>query len=723
MLRRLMFFFAAVFLLLECSVRGQPGKPLWSAPELEHTISIRNGETDERLTFDTLIAELSSTDAVFLGESHTDETTHRVQLAVYRGLLESRQQKVVLSMEMFERDVQDTLDQYLSGEIDEPTFLASVRPWSNYQEAYRPMIEHAKEIGTPVIAANFPLSLRRRMAMEGNEVLQSLPDEEKAWLPLKFYPNTPDYWKRTDNATRGHQGFMMPGDSDDQRLYSTQSLWDNAMGDACAQALDQNPGFSVLHLNGNFHTSYWDGTVHQLKQRKPSATVKTISLVPTLNPATAVTKGKPAADYVVYVESRATNVNRGERSVQVGRELKYLFHLPAAASADAIVPLLVCLTDDGLTAREGMSRCKAIYGEETAIAVIEAPYRAVGPDMAVGGRWYWPEMFAEDAMMLVEGTERIWAYLMRHYPIDPERVCLVGEGTGGTLAAVLAMHSDRMRHSAIAVQPSRYSKVKDLPLPMPEYYGDDPPAEKRLTVVGGESLRDWWQKELEQYAGAEVPSQFELANADPWESDRQVRNLVRKSLGLPEIPPKIVSNRQYLLIENPTPRATFWGSLQANQIAKSSGQPTVAIATHPDNEDAKQIATKISVESVKRDNVLPLCPGPFGGTTVLVLPDGLDSKQVDTWVALEAEDPLNAKSRFHRIRIAHGTGERGLPAVLEKLKSENRKNILLVPTVFYADFAWLRNIQQSAEPFEDSMTLHWLPGLGGRPGILDTTTE
>ncbi len=692
-------------------------EPEWAAPPLEQAISIRDGKTRERLDYDQLIAALAQADAVFVGESHTDDTTHRLQLAIYDSLLKSRRNQVVLALEVFERDVQAALDRYLDDEIDEESFLAESRPWSNYREAYRPLVELAKQAGTPVIAANFPRSLTRRLAMEGPKVLESLSAEEKHWVPSEFFPNTPAYWKRTDNATRGHQGFAMPGTSDD-RLYSTQTLWDNSMGEACAEALDNHSGYCVLHINGNFHSAYWDGAVHQLKRRKPAAKIKTISLTPAINPSTAVLRGKPVADYVVYVESRATNTDRGEFGVQVGRELKYRFHLPPDASAESPVPLLIWLTDDGLTAEEAMTLCKLKFGEEAAIATIDAPYKLVGEDYAVGGRWYWPESFTEDVTTLVDGTERIWAYLLRNFPIDADRVCLVGEGTGGTVVSVIAVHSDRMKHQAIAVRPSRYGKVKDIPLPLPEYFGDDSPPPRQLTVVGDDAVRDSWKQELAQYHEVQVSSDFQLLAADPWESATQLTNLVREALGMQAQPVVENNARQYLLVSDRAPRALYWASLQAERIAVSEGIPTTAVGAAPSVVEAKQISTEITAAAAKREGAVPRCPGPFGGTTVLVLPGTLSQEIIDQWLAIEEDDPLAAKSRFHRVRIAYDADGHRLKDVLLKLQSENRKNILVVPAVFYADLLWLRSLRESVLELEDTLTLHWRPGLGGQLGIL-----
>ncbi len=105
----------------------------WSAPPLDRAVSVRHGRTGEALSFHAFLDALAKADVVFLGELHTDETTHRVELAVYEGLLARRGGKVVLAMEMFERDVQPALDDYLAGRIDEAAFLSSARPRGNYR--------------------------------------------------------------------------------------------------------------------------------------------------------------------------------------------------------------------------------------------------------------------------------------------------------------------------------------------------------------------------------------------------------------------------------------------------------------------------------------------------------------------------------------------------------------------------------------------------------------
>ena len=83
--------------------------------------------------FETLAAEAARADVVFLGEQHDDPATHRMELALLQAVAR-RRGNVVLTLEMFERDVQPILNQYLAGTVSEDRFLRGSRPWPNYDD-------------------------------------------------------------------------------------------------------------------------------------------------------------------------------------------------------------------------------------------------------------------------------------------------------------------------------------------------------------------------------------------------------------------------------------------------------------------------------------------------------------------------------------------------------------------------------------------------------------
>src|SRR5688572_32898419 len=68
--------------------------------------------------FETMLADLARADAVFVGEQHDDPNTHRLELAIVEGLTR-RGVPVIVALEMFERDVQGSLDQYAAATMAE----------------------------------------------------------------------------------------------------------------------------------------------------------------------------------------------------------------------------------------------------------------------------------------------------------------------------------------------------------------------------------------------------------------------------------------------------------------------------------------------------------------------------------------------------------------------------------------------------------------------------
>ncbi|MDQ2889051.1 MAG: ChaN family lipoprotein [Gemmatimonadota bacterium] len=85
--------------------------------------------TRREVTMPQLLARLASADIVFFGEQHDDPETHRVEFETLKAIA-TLGRPVVLSLEMFERDVQPALDDYLSARITEPEFLAPIAPES-----------------------------------------------------------------------------------------------------------------------------------------------------------------------------------------------------------------------------------------------------------------------------------------------------------------------------------------------------------------------------------------------------------------------------------------------------------------------------------------------------------------------------------------------------------------------------------------------------------------
>ena len=79
----------------------------------------------------------------FVGEEHDDPVAHYLELEVFKSLPKANAVLAMemLAMEMFERDVQSVLDEYLNGIITEEHLIASGRAWPGYKTDYRPLVD------------------------------------------------------------------------------------------------------------------------------------------------------------------------------------------------------------------------------------------------------------------------------------------------------------------------------------------------------------------------------------------------------------------------------------------------------------------------------------------------------------------------------------------------------------------------------------------------------
>jgi len=690
-----------------------PEEP-WAEPPVPWLTRVVAPSSGADLTLEALVAELAKADVAFLGEAHDDETTHRLELEIYRRLVDAREGRVVLALEMFSRDAQGVLDQYLAGSIDEAKFLAESHPWGNYRLSYRPLVELARERGLPVVASNAASSVQRKVAFGGEEAWKALTDEEKGLVATELFPPTEEYWRRVENATRSHRG-MLP--TEGARVYSTQSLWDNTMGESVARALAAHPGWLVLHVNGGFHSEWHDGTVRQVALRAPQATIRTVAITPVRQPEAVDASSLPnSADWIAHVTSRDKDASLGTFTVAVGGELRYRVRVPRSASAAAPVPLLIWLPDDGPPAADELARWKRVLGDEAAVAVIEQQWREQQDDMSLGGRWTWPDDFREDVARAAGGVANAWAYLCRNFPVSPERVVVAGEGVGASVAVTAHLYGDEMTGRVLAIAPRKNGELRDLSLPM----GEDrvgPPPSRPLTVLSPAADREWWDEETADYREVGLAASVDAWPDDPWEQARREEDAVREALGL-AARERDGSGRAHVVLQDDTPLARSWARTVAAAHEARTGD-TVAVLTAAAASalgdrlaGSTELPTRATASLFASGELLPRASGPFGGTTLIVLGKDLTETEREAWQQLEKDDPLNAKSRFHRLRTATLDGERSLPVVLDELLSQHRTNVLIVPATFAASPDFMRSLRAAARPHQDDMTLEYRPGLG-----------
>lgn len=102
-----------------------------------------------------LLEALDGDEVVFFGEQHETPPIHELQLWMLDQLT-SRHDDVSLGMEHFQTDEQDVIDDYLDGTITSAQFLADSEPWPDFEDHWKPLVDHMKVLDRPVVATNIP---------------------------------------------------------------------------------------------------------------------------------------------------------------------------------------------------------------------------------------------------------------------------------------------------------------------------------------------------------------------------------------------------------------------------------------------------------------------------------------------------------------------------------------------------------------------------------------
>ncbi len=252
--------------------------------------------------FETMVADLARADVVFIGEQHDDPGTHRLETAILEGIAR-RRSNVIVALEMFERDVQPQLDDYLAGKSTEQDFLKNSRPWPRYATDYKPLLELAKAKGWRVIAGNVPRRYAAQVNKGGLTAADKVSAAERGFLAQQFTCPTDDYFKRFTEAMGGHPGDNAPkmDAAMIERMYQAQCVKDETMAESIAKAAQAAPNALVIHYNGAFHSDFRLGTAARTKQRLPKANIKIVSALPVENlDSISGDKERKRGDYLLF---------------------------------------------------------------------------------------------------------------------------------------------------------------------------------------------------------------------------------------------------------------------------------------------------------------------------------------------------------------------------------------------------------------------------------------
>ncbi|MDZ4823394.1 MAG: ChaN family lipoprotein [Flavobacteriales bacterium] len=239
------------------------------------------------VTIEHIITASQYADVVFFGEEHNDSVAHFLELKITEEMFAQHGENFAIGMEMFDRDVQPVMNEYLKGFIREKHFNKDARIWSNYHD-YKPIVEFAKANSIDVVCSNSASRYTNLAGRKGQEALMTLPKDSKPhFAPLPYDTASGPYYDKL-MALMDHSP-SSPSSIDSTvaipvanpmmgfNLIMGQSLWDATMAYSISQYLKKNKKKKLLHINGKFHSDEGFGIVTQLKKYRSKTRVLVIS--------------------------------------------------------------------------------------------------------------------------------------------------------------------------------------------------------------------------------------------------------------------------------------------------------------------------------------------------------------------------------------------------------------------------------------------------------------
>ena len=239
-------------------------------------LQIYSAKDKKTITFGELTDRLLEADIVCVGESHDSEIHHRLQLQIIQSLY-TRDQRLGVGMEMFQRPFQEKLNDYLTGRMkSESHFLKRTEyatRWGYEWSMYRPILDFCRTNGVPVAALNAAKELTSRISKVGHA---GLTEEEKVELgEIDFNVKAHrDHWYELLAKMHGDK-VVVPEDRK-EKSYQVMTVWDEYMADSAARFQKERGIRRMVILAGSGHIERGFGIPDRLAKRTggKTATIK-----------------------------------------------------------------------------------------------------------------------------------------------------------------------------------------------------------------------------------------------------------------------------------------------------------------------------------------------------------------------------------------------------------------------------------------------------------------
>lgn len=200
--------------------------------------TILSSEKKGPVSFEEMTKELLQAGVVYVGESHTNEAHHAIQLRILLALHMFRPDLGV-GMEMFSRPYQQVLDQWIQGELDEKEFIRKVHWYANWKydySLYRGLLDYIRQNRMPLYALNIAFHVPPKIAAGG---MDSLLAEDAARLPEQVDLTNSKHREFVRDIFEQHR--FSRGEREFEHFYQAQCVWEDVMAETVSNNLDKGP--------------------------------------------------------------------------------------------------------------------------------------------------------------------------------------------------------------------------------------------------------------------------------------------------------------------------------------------------------------------------------------------------------------------------------------------------------------------------------------------------
>lgn len=248
----------------------------------------------KKVEYTTMIEKMGAKELVFIGEIHNCAIAHWMEKIIVKDLHKIHGDQLMLGAEMFERDDQLLLNEYLNDIIPLSRFQAEAKLWDNYDTDYAPIVEFAKEHSLTFVATNVARRYANMVSKGDFEILEKVSEEGReliAPLPIKYIDNllVDEYFKESLPPNMKNVPVT--------KLAHAQAVKDATMAWSISQTLKG----IMVHLNGSYHSTGHAGIINYLNVYRPGLKIGTIEIVRQDSIEELEEKHKGNADFFICV--------------------------------------------------------------------------------------------------------------------------------------------------------------------------------------------------------------------------------------------------------------------------------------------------------------------------------------------------------------------------------------------------------------------------------------